>query len=201
MLCNKKRLTEWKKRELSSIVIILFILAGIGFSACARERALDKVQEKIDETEKLKEEEEGKKSPFPHRHAGLNWSDQAPEGKSRIEAIRYCQSMGGRLPTISELRTLIQNCPATQTGGRCRVTDNCLSWSCRDACRGCPSDSSGKYSVFGDTGWFWSSSGRAGAVGGVWYVDFCDSRIDCSSRHGNGNVRCVQVKSDEEVEL
>jgi hypothetical protein len=90
------------------------------------------------------------------------------------EAVTYCENLGGRLPTISELRALIQNCPATQTGGSCEVTDSCLSYyDCwDDQCFGCEEDPSGKYSVFGDTDWLWSSSEEQDSTGYAWQVFF-----------------------------
>jgi hypothetical protein len=76
---------------------------------------------------------------FCHSHDGLNWSDASSNKMTWDEAITYCENLGGRLPTISELRTLIQNCPGTETGGECGVTDDCLSSDdCRtDPCDGC----------------------------------------------------------------
>ena len=67
-----------------------------------------------------------------------------------------------KVPSIDELRTLIQNCPATETGGECGVTDTCLSFRlCSlNACTGCEFDNygKGKYSKLGDIEQFWSSS-------------------------------------------
>jgi uncharacterized protein (TIGR02145 family) len=131
---------------------------------------------------------------FPQPHAGLCWSKASSSTRNWGDAKDYCKNLGGRLPTISELRTLIQNCPATETGGSCGVTDSCLSYSeCRnDDCSGCSYDSSGKYSVFGDTGWFWSSSVRSGSTNYAWSVNFNNGRVHYGSRDDNGSVRCVR---------
>ena len=105
------------------------------------------------------EDTEDTANNFPNEHDGLNWSDASSSSMKWDEAITYCENLGGRLPTISELRTLIQNCPGTGTGGQCGVTNDCLSADCRtDPCYECEYSVSGKYSVFGDTSRFWSSS-------------------------------------------
>ena len=108
-------------------------------------------------------------------------------------------SSGWHLPTISELRTLIQKCPATQMppsgSTKCGVTDSCLSYSScwTDACRGCSSDSSGGHSKFGETGYFWSSSIRSDSStsSASWSVGFNDGEIYQLIRYKD-NVRCVR---------
>jgi hypothetical protein len=119
---------------------------------------------------------------FCHSHDGLNWSDASSNKMTWDEAITYCENLGGRLPTISELRTLIQNCPGTETGGECGVTDDCLSSDdCRtDPCDGCEYDDSGKYSVFGDIYYLWSSSEHSDDADFAWRVGFARGDVGAS---------------------
>ena len=143
---------------------------------------------------------------FCLEHKGLYWSDPPPYSVTLSNAIKYCEDLGGRLPTISELKTLIQNCPATETGGSCSVTESCLSYTCwlsgvddEDAqdspCRGCFWQNSGKYSVFGDMSTLWSSSVPSEDIGGsAWLVDFRYARIvPPNPKYLKYAVRCVRV--------
>lgn len=76
-----------------------------------------------------------RESPTPcyDSSSGLVWSAKASYEMLYKDAVDYCDNLveggfdGWHLPTISELRTLIQNCPDTMTGGECGVTDDCLS--------------------------------------------------------------------------
>ena len=132
---------------------------------------------------------------------GKTWTDEAESTMTWQNAIDYCNNLTAcgysdwHLPTISELRTLIQNCPETVTGGECGVTDSCLSYSeCRNnACSGCSYDySSGKYSKLGDTDWFWSSSVRSDGSGYAWLVSFGLGRVNSYSKSNTDSVRCVR---------
>ncbi len=134
---------------------------------------------------------------FPNYHEGLCWSDPFLDTMNWSDANTHCQNLGGRLPTISELRTLIQNCPATQTGGSCGVTDSCLSSYCRDSsCDGCSSDSSGKYNVFGHTGWFWSSSAYLYNADFVWYVLFINGDVLTILKSYTNYAMCVRLMAE-----
>ena len=134
----------------------------------------------------------------------LTWSKKSSSNMTYGDATSYCSGSemngyGGytdwRLPTISELRTLIQNCSKTETGGSCGVIDSCLSRSdCRnDACSGCDYDSTAKYSKFGESGWFWSSSIRSDNSSRIWSVYFDYGRLDDGNAiSSNFYVRCVR---------
>ena len=69
------------------------------------------------------------------------------------DTLTECGYSDWRLPTIDELRSLIQNCPNTEIGGPCGLTDSCHSEECKsDACYGCePSDYTGGYNKLGTT--------------------------------------------------
>ena len=148
----------------------------------------------------------------------LTWSKISSSDMTYTAAITFCQKdlesggmkgYGGftdwRLPTISELRTLIQNCPATQmppSGSNvCGVREDesvtCLSSSCQgENCYSCSSDSSGGHSKFGDTGWFWSSSLQSDYSNFAWSVGFSSGRVDGSLIDYGNLVRCVRGTGD-----
>ena len=151
----------------------------------------------------------GKCKPWKDPDSSLTWSslksyknDGTTYGLTWDEAVSYCNNLseGGssnwRLPNIDELRTLIQNCPGTVTGGSCKVSEknDCLSSSecfTSEDCY-CSGDSSGKYSKLGDTYLFWSSSVLSGDSGYAWYVGFGSGGVFNLSVEANGYVRCVR---------
>jgi len=128
------------------------------------------------------------------------WSKKAPNKMSWSDAKTYCANLNEdgysdwRLPTISELRTLIQSCPATETGGACKVTNECLHYgNCRnDACYGCSFKSDGRYSKLGDTERFWSSSEQSDYTGSAWFVSFDIGDVFNENDYHDLNVRCVR---------
>ena len=131
--------------------------------------------------------------------AGKTWTEETSsmtweKAKDYCSNLTACGYSDWHLPTISELRTLIQNCSVTQTGGECKVTDSCLSYSdCRNnACSGCDSDYSGKYSKLGDSSWLWSSSVRSDDSGNAWVVDFHYGDVYDDIKSLKYYVRCVR---------
>jgi len=78
--------------------------------------------------------------------SGLMWQVDPPESEFVwSEANTYCQnlSLAGfddwRLPTISELRSIIRGCNGTSLVGECGVFDNCPNYeTCyNNSCHGC----------------------------------------------------------------
>ncbi|HRQ70003.1 MAG TPA: DUF1566 domain-containing protein [bacterium] len=130
---------------------------------------------------------------------GYSWSRKAYFNQT--DALNYCESLseGGynnwKLPTISELRTIIQNCNNTITGGPCGVSDNCLKMPygiCETVeCNGCESNNHGIYSVFEETEQFWSSSFTVGDVDFAWYINFKDGSITYSNVSNKKYIRCI----------
>ena len=153
--------------------------------------------------------------------SGLMWQNPLSDdwmtlegGMTWEESKAYCADLvlddydGWRLPTISELRSLIRGC---ETGisdvddefGACGVTDECLNSECRDApCDGCETLLDDNYSgegywpneLTGDVDWYWSSSLVADSGGhDAWAVDFFSALIGID-RYVNfpQSARCVR---------
>jgi len=105
--------------------------------------------------------------------SGLTWQI-TPSGIrfAQGEAIAYCDNLSfagyddWRLPSISELRSLIRGCHDTSPAGSCGVTDDCLDLVCwTDPCKGCEYNkgpgSGGAYwpdGMEGEIYAYWSSS-------------------------------------------
>ncbi|MBI5485698.1 MAG: DUF1566 domain-containing protein [Deltaproteobacteria bacterium] len=136
---------------------------------------------------------------------GLCWQDP-PDPTTRIwdDAVAYCDGLvlGGRndwyLPTIDELRSLIRNCPATETGGSCNVTAACLGSGCRNpACSGCsygegPGGAYWPAELHGLAFWYWSSSRFVGDAPNAWEVDFDGAWVHREDLSRLFLVRCVR---------
>jgi len=132
---------------------------------------------------------------------GNMWSPKSSSKMEWADAVSYCNNLTAcgysdwHLPTINELRTLIQNCSGTVTGGSCGVTDSCLSFSScwsKESCYSCSYDESGGYSKLGDTSWFWSSSVQSEVPSYRWLVLFDDGSVGNLNVESNLYVRCVR---------
>lgn len=124
----------------------------------------------------------------------MKWSDISRRAMSWDETNKYCEDIGGRMPTISELRSLIKDCQATESGGECGVIDSCLSANCRnDMCDGCSFEENKNYSKLGDADTLWSSS-LNDIEGYVWSVSFVNASLDPSLMQYSHYVRCLDAK-------
>jgi hypothetical protein len=132
---------------------------------------------------------------FCFKNGDLKWS-VLYDKLSWYDAETHCKDLGGRLPTISEMRVLVRNCPTIETGGSCHVADDCSISSCGgEFCKGCPAVSDGRYSKLGDTGWLWTSTVPTGSRVRAWAVNFDDGNVydvDRSENSAKANFRCVK---------
>ena len=159
-------------------------------------------------------------TPCKDSSSGLTWSARASSTMTWSNAKSYCESYtegglsGWHLPTIDELKTLLI---ADRVTSNCQVgeTNGCLSYSSCWSCLTCTqtgtqsssvtfncdslgtSYSDGRYSKFGETGWFWSSSILSEDSHSVWLVDFGYGVVNYgivtnSSLDDKLNVRCVR---------
>ncbi len=140
--------------------------------------------------------------------SGLVWQDPPVTGTQKLQAaIDYCDALtlanldDWRLPSVSELRSLIRGCPATVTGGACEVLDSCLQESCNsiDACASCTSGQGPGAShcywdpvLSGTCGALWSSSVDETNTGRNWIIDFSLGGFDIDGGQNLHLVRCVR---------
>lgn len=140
--------------------------------------------------------------PWADRDSGLAWST---ESNAMIweDAVDYCDNLteGGysdwRMPTISEARTLIQRCRGTRTGGRCGVTDSCLSLDCLDYnCSLCESQNDSYYNKMDNNNaasrLFWSASEVSGSSIRAWGIELYTASIAENVKNKYGVTRCVR---------
>lgn len=142
---------------------------------------------------------------------GLSWQNYASDGCVHAlmdwqGAVDYCDDLihagyeGWRLPTISELRTLVRGCPGTAAGGECDVTDACPGpecWTSAD-CECSPFSGSGPGgcywdgSLIGACSLYWSSvlSHTEESTDHYWYWTLDFSSASLRSPIG-GSVRFV----------
>jgi len=135
---------------------------------------------------------------------GIKWSALSSNEMIWQDALDYCENLNEdgysnwRLPNINEMRTLIQNCPGSQAGGTCAVSDpdhlaSSDNWS--DGCE-CEStaDNGGYYSRLGDDDkvWLWSSSLISDESDYAWGVGFDNGGVNAILIDLKIYVRCVR---------
>ncbi len=142
-------------------------------------------------------------------NTGLYWED--PPSSIPMyweEADKYCRSLtldgydDWYLPSISELRSLIRGCSATESGGDCNIyqfPEFCREPQCRSSsCDGCSLDDGpahGCYwpsSLLGSCGYYWSSSLIADDDDLAWCSYYRNGYINTFNIYSSTLVRCVR---------
>jgi hypothetical protein len=138
---------------------------------------------------------------------GYWWQDPPPKIEMTWQnAMNYCDNLvlGGksdwRLPSISELRSLIHGCAVTQVGGDCGVIDSCLCLDCTsNACVGCyKGQGPGKDGCYwdialkGDCSVYFSSSDGAYGTDTAWFVNFENGVVNFNTKPYTEHARCVR---------
>ena len=135
----------------------------------------------------------------------MTWSSKSKKEMNWYDAIDYCKNLDEdshndwRLPNIDELRTLIKNCPKTETDGQCKVSEKngCLSISCWKPRGSCYCEDEGNYNKLGDIGGFWSSSVRSDNSDIAWNVVFGYGGVGSYYKGNAYSVRCVRASQNE----
>jgi hypothetical protein len=124
---------------------------------------------------------------------GMNWAN----AKTHCEQLNLDGRRDWRLPTISELRSLIRGCPPTERGGTCGATDSCLTLDCgNDSCRArpdgdTPAGPSWPGELSGRDCFYWSTSPVADATSYAWGVHFRVGAVLGDFKTLDRLVRCV----------
>ena len=145
----------------------------------------------------------------------LVFSARSLEKMTWNEAQDFCKGIKfyneeWRLPNIDELRELVRNCPATEPGGSCRVSEegNCLAGNCSQPKDSCTCErklkNRGFYSMFGDADYIglWSSSTLSNDDKKAWGAVFYSGMIGSLGKDAKLYARCVHsvVKNEEKTE-
>jgi len=148
--------------------------------------------------------------PYYDSDSNLCWQDPPnDEAVSWSVAARYCQnlSLSGRgpgqwrLPTISELRSLIRGCSPTALHGACSVTDSCRHQACQNGPCDPDSCASGRGPATGGCYWpsglrgecsnYWSSVENRNDGSEAWFVYFGEGAVRTGPKNGFHRARCV----------
>ena len=137
----------------------------------------------------------------------LTWQVAPPHGNftSWKQAVDYCDGLrlaghgDWRLPSISELRTLIEGCEATVAGGECIVSDDCTEDACQTAacfsCRFGEGPGGGCYSRPGllePCEHYWSATRVPDNMDRAWAIGFAGGFIYKPRIYYVFHARCVR---------
>ena len=143
--------------------------------------------------------------------SGLIWQTDIVSKRPWSEAVSYCNDLNydgkddWRLPTISELRTLIKGCAGTMPGGVCEVSSDspvCLESSCYNESN-CSCDwiegpgNEGHYLDSNIFDWdqganLWSSSEVTDNSSDAWWFYCGSGKLSTMGKTGNRQLICVR---------
>lgn len=146
------------------------------------------------------------------RNSNLMWQKHPLVDISNADAKSACEKLdvdgysGWRIPTIDELRSIIDGCSATNISGVCNVRETCALDGCRGKeCSGCDADegpsTDGCYrddGLDGPCDWYWSSTGYDNSPNANWFVDFSNGLIGQISRSQRLSTYCVREHDPSE---
>ena len=140
------------------------------------------------------------------------FSGRSTEKMTWDEAVKYCDRFTDfhfgfdkwRLPTVDELRELVRNCPATEPGGSCKVSEeeNCLAGNCSSPKNSCACErkpkNRGYYSMYGDADYIglWSSSTLSDDDKKAWGAVFYSGMIGSVGKDVKLYARCIHTFGD-----
>ena len=203
---------------LYSVLILIIALHGIIFLACSNSdnskqgNSSDDDDYDDDDSDDDDDDDDEPDHAWTDPDTGFMWQLNKIVGLHWDKSYLHCSALefagydDWRLPTISELRTLIRGCGKTITGGECKVTDSCTSrvecWN-SSSCGGChppygPSENGNYWPDVFDvfTGWstyFWSSTiPEDDDEGRAWSVAFSDASIIDYYVYNSQWARCVR---------
>jgi len=157
--------------------------------------------------------------------SGLMWQLQLLEfsdwdnAKNHCKKLNYAGYTNWRLPSISELRSLIRGCSSMETGGDCGVTDDCLvDDKCYEGCSPCEyhfGPANGRYwpeeieatKPFYESAWTSSivlDGNENNEYKCIWAIDFSDAHLwsvllmDDFNIKSQDITRCVRLEIAEE---
>ncbi|MBO4699554.1 DUF1566 domain-containing protein [bacterium] len=190
-----------------SALTICFYLIFLLLSSCGRADLTDEVEQAYMDAGGANNAYKVISECEYNQETSRMWSPKSENDMDWDDAVKFCENLtecdysDWHLPTISELRGLIQNCHSTEAyDGSCGIFDKCKSYkdSCYDDdfCDGCTQDYKGKYSKFGKPDFLWSSSEPdtdfSNSSVYSWSVDFSRGGIFYNYKTEEHGVRCVR---------
>lgn len=140
--------------------------------------------------------------PLPCDHVGiLEWGPVADTRRNLAAAKAFCESQEGgwRVPTICELRSLLDGCPDSDAPGDCAVDETGCTDFCGGNCSGCPlgagPGTNGCYVAPTEAipcGFYWSSTPHKSWANSIWVIDLERAFPFSTAPTGNLYIRCVR---------